>query len=89
MFNCNVAISSLRLEELRLLGNKVTWSNKQESPLLERLDWAFASCSWIASYLCSQVQTLSRDSSDHSPCLVSISIDTLRLTSSDLRITGC
>jgi hypothetical protein len=38
MLNFNAAISSLRLEELKLVGNKFTWSNKQQSPLLERLD---------------------------------------------------
>jgi hypothetical protein len=38
MLNFNAAISSLRLEELKLNGNKFTLANKQESPLLERLD---------------------------------------------------
>jgi exonuclease III len=39
MLKFNNAISYLRLEELRLTGQKFTWTNKQESPLLERLDW--------------------------------------------------
>jgi hypothetical protein len=34
----NEAISNLRLEELKLYGNRVTWSNNQQSPILERLD---------------------------------------------------
>jgi hypothetical protein len=33
----NNAISNLRLEELKLFGNKYRWANKQKSPLLERL----------------------------------------------------
>jgi hypothetical protein len=37
MLNFNDVISCLRLEELKLVGNKYTWINKQESPLLERL----------------------------------------------------
>jgi hypothetical protein len=38
MLAFNDAISNLRLEELKLYGNKYTWSNCQQSPLLERLD---------------------------------------------------
>jgi hypothetical protein len=64
------------VEELKLYVNRFTWSNKQESPLLERLDcFFFASASWVTNYLGSSVQTLSRVISDHSPCLVSISTD--------------
>jgi hypothetical protein len=37
------AIGSLGVEELKLYGNKFTWTNKQQSPLLERLDWFFSS----------------------------------------------
>jgi hypothetical protein len=74
MLNFNVAISNLRLEELKIFGNKYTWANDQKSPLLERLDWFLVSCSWLTSYLGSSARTLSRDVSDHTPCLVSISI---------------
>jgi len=41
MFLFNEAISSLGLVELPLLGRKFTWTNKQASPLLERLDRFF------------------------------------------------
>jgi hypothetical protein len=71
----NDAISNQRLEELKLNGNKFTWTNKQSSPLLERLDWMFASASWLANYLGSSVPTLSRDILDHSPFLIPISND--------------
>lgn len=37
----NDAISSLGLIELLLYGKKYTWTNKQPSPLMERLDWIF------------------------------------------------
>jgi exonuclease III len=45
MLKFNMAISNLILEELRLHGNRYNWSNKQVSPLLERLDWFLASVS--------------------------------------------
>jgi hypothetical protein len=47
MMEFNAAISNQRLEELRLHGAKYTWTNKQLSPLLERLDWFLASVSWM------------------------------------------
>jgi hypothetical protein len=75
MLSFNAAISNLGVEELKLYGNKFTWINKQESPMLERLDWFFASSSWITNYSGSSVQTLSRDISDHNPCLITISTD--------------
>jgi endonuclease/exonuclease/phosphatase family metal-dependent hydrolase len=46
--------------------------NMQASPLLERLDWFLASVTWMTHYPGSFVTTLSRDISDHSPCLVTI-----------------
>jgi hypothetical protein len=45
MLHFNASINNLGLEELKLYGNKYTWINKQESPLLERLDWFLASVS--------------------------------------------
>jgi exonuclease III len=72
MLNFNAAISALGLEELKLNGNKFTWTNKQSSPLLERLDWFFASVAWLTTYPSSYVSILPREVSDHSPCLISI-----------------
>jgi exonuclease III len=39
----NEAISNLGLVELPLKGRKFTWSNMQQEPLQERLDWFFTS----------------------------------------------
>jgi hypothetical protein len=39
MYLFNDAISALCLVELALKGIRFTWTNKQRSPLLERLDW--------------------------------------------------
>jgi hypothetical protein len=43
MLNFNAAISSLMLEELTLIGNKYTWTNKQESPLFREIRLVFSS----------------------------------------------
>lgn len=46
MLMFNDAITSLGLIELPLQGRSYTWSNKQQSPLLEKLDWLFTSATW-------------------------------------------
>jgi hypothetical protein len=71
MFAFNSAISKLSLMELPLKGCKFTWTNKQEDPLLERLDWFFCSNAWMDSFPNSWATGLSRDISDHTPCLIS------------------
>jgi exonuclease III len=75
MLAFNATISNLRLEELKLSGNRYTWSNMQDNILLERLDWFFASFSWMTNYPESLVRTLSQDTSDHVPCLVTVLTD--------------
>lgn len=37
----------LGLLELPIKGRSYTWSNMQENPLLEQLDWFFTSTTWI------------------------------------------
>lgn len=69
----NEAISSLGLIELPLYGRKYTWTNKQPSPLLERLDWFFTSSSWTTSYPGTCVNSLVMQTSDYWPCNTSIS----------------
>lgn len=44
------AISNLGIVEIPLTGNKYTWSNKQENPLLVRLDWFFTSYPGTKAY---------------------------------------
>jgi hypothetical protein len=41
IFMFNEALSALGLVEIPLKGRAFTWSNKQDSPPLERLDWFF------------------------------------------------
>jgi hypothetical protein len=68
----NEAISNLGLVELPLKGRKYTWSNMQQAPLLERLDWFFTSSSWTSTYPSTLVFPLVKPTSDQVPCVISI-----------------
>jgi endonuclease/exonuclease/phosphatase family metal-dependent hydrolase len=71
----NEAISSLGLTEIPLQGRKFTWSNKQDPPLVEKLDWFFTSVSWTISYRNTSASSLVMEPSDHVPCIIDISTD--------------
>ena len=73
MFIFNEIIGHLGLPELPIKGREYTWSNMQDSPLLEQLDWFFTSANCIDSYPMTQVLPLARTTFDHVPCLVTIS----------------
>lgn len=47
IFLFNEIIGHLGLLELPLKGRSFTWSDMQEIPLLEQLDWFFTSANWI------------------------------------------
>jgi hypothetical protein len=66
----NHAINRLGLIELPLKGIKFTWSNMQQDPLLEKLDWVFTSASWTISYPSSFVYSMVKPTSDHVPCVM-------------------
>jgi hypothetical protein len=68
----NEAISNLGLIELPLMGKRFTWSNMQQDPLLEKLDWFFTSASWTSSFPSTFVHSLTKPTSDHVPCVVTI-----------------
>lgn len=68
----NEAIGHLGLVELQLKGRAFTWSNMQQDPLLEQLDWFFTSVNWTVEYPDSEVVPLAKITSDHIPCKVSI-----------------
>ena len=72
MFSFNEAHNTLGVVELPLHGKRFTWSNKQFSPLLVRLDWFFTSQVWTNVFPNSSVTSLAMETSDHSPCLISI-----------------
>jgi hypothetical protein len=73
MYLFNEAISALGLVELPLKGRRFTWTNKQFQPLLERLDWFFTSTNWTISYPNTFAHSLVNETSDHAPCVVTIS----------------
>lgn len=52
-------------------GRLFTWSNMQEIPLLEQLDWFFTSVNWTITYP-NTVKSLTRNISYHVPCVISI-----------------
>ena len=68
----NDFIRQQHLTELPLKGRKFTWSNMQENPLLEQLDWFFTSLHWTLSYPATLIETQGKPISDHAPCVISI-----------------
>ncbi|XP_073360718.1 uncharacterized protein [Aegilops tauschii subsp. strangulata] len=72
MFIFNEIIGHLGLLELPIEGRSYTWSNMQDTPLLEQLDWFFTSVDWISDYPMTEVLPLARTASDHVPCVVTI-----------------
>jgi endonuclease/exonuclease/phosphatase family metal-dependent hydrolase len=68
----NSTISHLGLIELPIKGRSYTWSNMQEVPLLEQIDWFFTSAAWTNKYPSTLVLPLARIISDHLPCRVQI-----------------
>ena len=71
----NEVISSQGLLEIPLFGKRFTWSNKQQPPLLERIDWFFTSISWTLLYPNTKSTTLVAEVSDHTPCLIEVATD--------------
>ena len=67
-FLFNEAIGESGLIELPLKGRAFTWSNMQQNPLLEQLDWFFTSVNWTTSYPNTEVLPVAKPISDHIPC---------------------
>lgn len=68
----NDFIREQNLIELPIKGRRFTWSNMQDSPLLEQLDWFFTSMNWTSVYPATFVESQGKPISDHTPCVVSI-----------------
>ncbi|XP_020168394.1 uncharacterized protein [Aegilops tauschii subsp. strangulata] len=58
--------------ELPVKGRTYTWSNMQDDPLLEQLDWFFSSTCWTTSFPNTMILPLGKPVSDHIPCVVAI-----------------
>jgi hypothetical protein len=67
----NEAINKLGIIEVPVSGQAFIWSNHQQNPLLERLDWLFISQPWSLEFPDTKVKTLTRDTSDYVPCVIS------------------
>lgn len=65
----NEIISNIGLIEVPLKGLSYTWSNMQEQPLLQQLDWVFTSLAWTLKFPHTSV---AKYISDHAPCMISI-----------------
>jgi hypothetical protein len=72
----NEMISNLGLQEIPLKGRSFTWSNMQEKPLLEQIDWCFTSVNWIYDYPNTLMLPLAKTTSDHVPCMIQIGTST-------------
>lgn len=72
MSTFNDIIQTQNLIELPVKGRAYTWSNMQQDPLLEQLDWFFTSLHWTHVYPNTLVKPLSKPVLDHTPCVVTI-----------------
>jgi hypothetical protein len=68
----NSIIQHLDLEEIPLKGRSFSWSNMQDNPLLERIDWIFTSAEWTSKYPDTMAIPLAKLSSDHIPIQIKI-----------------
>lgn len=84
----NEVISALGIEEIPFHGRKYIWTNKQQPPLLERLDWFFSSIAWSLRNLHTIAKSLIMEISDHWLCIIEIKTSIPRGKSSNLRIIG-
>jgi hypothetical protein len=72
LFNSVIQVHDL--EEIPLKGRAHTWSNMQDNPLLEKLDWTFTSPLWTTKFPNTMSYPLARLGSDHTP--IHIQVDT-------------
>ena len=72
MMTFNNIIVNLDLVEIPLKGRAFTWSNKQDQPLLKKLDWIFTSSHWTTVHPSTMAIPLAKISSDHVPIKIQI-----------------
>ena len=75
MLRFNSILQQLDLVEIPLKGRNFTWSNMQDLPLLEKLDWIFTSANWSINFPNTLAYPLARVSSDHIPIHIQIGSD--------------
>lgn len=69
----NDYINDMCLIELPLLDRMFTWSNKRNTPTLERLDRVFINLAWDETLPGTILSSLTRSTSDHVPLKIDIS----------------
>lgn len=62
--------SSLSLVEIKLSNRQFTWSNFRAEPSMATLDRCFTSTEWLDKYPLTNLTTLIRPTSDHTPLLL-------------------
>lgn len=72
----NNIIINLDLFEIPLKGRSFTWSNMQDNPLLEKLDWIFTNPQWTSDHPYTMAFPLAKISSDHVP--IKVQIDSIK-----------
>lgn len=72
MLTFNEFIRAQSLVELPIKGRHFSWSNMQQDPLLEQIDWFFTSLNWTSTYPNTVVLPQGKPISDHIPCTVQI-----------------
>ena len=71
----NSLIQQLDLVEVPLKGRSFTWSNMQDLPLLEKIDWIFTFANWTISFPDTLARPLAKVTSDHVPIHIQIGSD--------------
>lgn len=66
----NFWIDKWGLIELSAMNKKFTWTNKQEFPILAKIDGIFVNSAWEANFPLVTVKALERPPSDHNPLLL-------------------
>jgi hypothetical protein len=84
----NEIINNLGLQEIPLKGRSYTWSNMQENPLLQQIDWCFTSMNWISNYPNTLLILMAIPTSDHIPCMAQIVTDIPKAQLFALKISG-
>jgi endonuclease/exonuclease/phosphatase family metal-dependent hydrolase len=78
MLRFNSIIQEHDLKEIPLKGRNYTWSNMQDTPLLEKLDWIFTSHNWTTTFPNTIASPMARLGSDHVPILIQVGTDITR-----------
>ena len=75
MLMFNSLLQQQDLVEIPIKGRNFTWSNMQDSPLLEKLAWIFTSANWTLTFPNTLAHPLARVTSVHIPIHIQIGSD--------------